>query len=155
MVEKEQGEWWTFDLVRDALVETVLLWRRSPGMGASPFATDGPWQLMTRSDRAGDYDARGGLDQRVEVEPRPLPLSCEEVARRDRVSEWLGLVEKPEDRRLVVLACGWLARGRSTVPWSQVKRAMGIKRGEGALRYRFDKAISAISISLNTAENRM
>lgn len=151
---EEQAEWWTFDMVREAMVDAVHLWRRSPGHGASPFATDGPWQLMTRENRAGDYDAAGGLDQKVDVVPRPLPLSCDEVATRDRVSEWLGLIAKPDDRKLVVAALGYLARGHAQVPWRRIKHEMRIPFGEHGLRKRFDRAIGAIAQSLNGAEFR-
>ena len=67
MMDIESVEWWTFDLVREALVEVLDMWRRSPGDGRSPFATDGPWHLMTRETDAGDYDARGGFGSSSDV----------------------------------------------------------------------------------------
>lgn len=152
--KREEPEWWTFDLVREWLAEAAALWRRSPGGGSYPFATDGPWQWMTRSDQAGDYDARGGLDQRVEVEPRPLPLTRDEVALRDRISEWMRFIANMDDRRLVAMAVSYLASGQQRVPWRKVKRRLGIRFGEDGLRKRFERAISEIAKGLNAAENR-
>ena len=154
MLDLESVDWWTFDLVRQALTETIELWRRSPGDGRSPFATDGPWHLMTRSDAAGDYDARGGFDTSSDVAMRPLPLSRAEVGQRDQVSEWLRHVGKPEDARLVVLACSYYARGYQQVPWRKIRRRMGVDRGEFGLRKRFERAVGAIAEALNAAEIR-
>ena len=36
----------TFDQVEEALIEAVRLWWQSPGGGASPYASDGPWDLI-------------------------------------------------------------------------------------------------------------
>lgn len=145
---------WSFNMVRDELVEAMRLWRRSPGDGASPFATDGPWHLMLRDVNVGDYDARGGDGTSSDVALRPLPLTRDEVARRDAVSEWLRFIEKAEDRKLVVLAVGWLERGRTTVPWRKIRRVLGIPFGEHGLRKRYERAINAICIGLNGAELR-
>lgn len=155
----ERGElaepvFWTFDLVRDALAETISLWARSPGGGVSPFATDGPWKLMVRDIMAGDYDARGGDGTSSDVALRPLPLTRDQVARRDAQSEWLSFIDKPEDRRLVVAAVAYLAKGHARVPWRRIKHRLGIPFGEHGLRKRFERAISAICQALNGAEIR-
>lgn len=147
-------EFWTWELVRDALVEVADLWRRSPGMGGSPFATDGPWHLMERDSQAGDYDARGGEGKSSDVPLRPLPLGCEEVDRRDRVSGWLGFIAEPRDRKLVVLAVGQLAAGRRNISWRRIRERFGIARGEFGLRKRYEKAITQIVEALNGAEIR-
>jgi len=149
------GTWWTFEAVRDALVDAAALWARSPGGGRWPFASDGPWHLMTRERSAGDYDARGGDGVSSDVPLKPLPLSCEEVARRDAVSEWLRAIEKPEDRRLVIMACDYLARGYSRVPWGKIKRRMGVAFGKDGLRRRHDRAISEVSKALNAGVLRV
>ena len=146
------ADWWTFEAVQEALVEAVGLWRRSPGSGASPFATDGPWQWMVREGAKGDYDARGGFDTSSDVPLRPLPLTRDEVAKRDAVSEWLGFVGAAQDRKLVVMATEYLARGRQRVPWRTIKHRMGIKFGEGGLKKRYDKSLFAIAAALNGAE---
>lgn len=150
----EEPEWWTFELVRDALVDASDLWWRSPGGVGAAYANDGPWRLMLREGNHGDYDARGGDGVSSDVPLRPLPLSTVEVARRDRVSDWLGLIDSPDDRRIVVAAIGHLARGRSRVPWRQIKHQLGIRFGEDGLRKRFERALSAIAVSLNTAGKR-
>jgi hypothetical protein len=154
VIDLDAVSWWTFDLVREALVEVLDMWRRTPGDGRSPFATDGPWHLMLRELAAGDYEARGGFGSSSDVAIRPLPLGRAEVAQRDRVSEWLRYVPKPEDARLVVVACGFYARGYQQVPWRKVRRRMGVDRGEFGLRKRFERAIAAIAEGLNAAEIR-
>lgn len=148
---ENQATWWTFEAVRDAITEAVQLWWRSPGGGRSPFATDGPWQWMVRETGAGDYDARGGFDSSSDVPLRPLPLTRDEVATRDRVSEWLAHVAEPADRKLVVLAASYLARGRQTVPWRKIKHRLRVRFGEDGLRRRFERSICAIATALNGA----
>lgn len=144
--------WWTFDLVREALVDAMRLWHRSPGEGRWPFASDGPWHLMTRDLHAGDYDARGGFDGSSDVALHPLPLTREEVARRDAISEWLQFVPATDDRILVSLCCHYYARGYRQLPWGKIKRRMKVERGKGGLRKRFERAIGVIATDLNTAE---
>lgn len=148
-------EWWTFDLVRDALVDAAALWRRSPGGGAWPFATDGPWHLMTRDQNAGDWDARGVDRTSSEVPLRPLPLTRDEVARRDAVSEWIALIPAADDRRLVWIACDYLAAGHARVPWGKVKRRMRVKFGEHGLRRRFGRALAHVAQALNGGNSRV
>lgn len=147
-------EWWSFDLVREALVEATVLWRRSPGSGRWPFASDGPWHLMSRETQAGDYDARGGLDVSSDPLLRPLPLSREEVARRDAVSEWLMLVPSPDDRRLLAACLEFHARGYTQLPWERVMRVLGVRRGKDGLQKRYRASLRAIAEGLNTAEIR-
>lgn len=151
MVDLDAVSWWSFDLVREAMTEAVALWRRSPGDGRSPYATDGPWHLIRRELEAGDYDARGGFDSSSDVVLRPLPVSRVEIAQRDRVSEWLVHIDKPEDRRLVVMACGYYAAGYQQVPWRKIKHRMAIPRGEAGLRKRFERAVRAVAEGLNAA----
>lgn len=150
MIDLDAVDWWSFDLVREAMTEAVALWRRSPGEGRSPYATDGPWHLMQREVGAGDYDARGGFDVSSDVALRPLPLGRAEVAQRDRVSEWLVHIGKPEDRRLVVLACQYYAAGYQQVPWRKIKHRLGVPRGEFGLRKRFERAMLAVVEALNS-----
>lgn len=145
---------WTFAAVRDALVETVVLWRRSPGDGVWPFASDGPWHLMVREIAKGDYDARGGDGTSSDVTLRPLPLTREEVAVRDRRSAWLLHIPAADDRRLVIAVCGALASGYTRPPWAKLKRRFGIRLGQGGLERRYSKAITAICECLNGAEIR-
>ena len=153
-VEEVESVWWTFESVRDALVEAADLWRRSPGGVGAAWATDGPWRQMLREESKGDYDARGGDGTSSDVPLRPRPLTAAEVTKRDRISEWLLLVERAEDRRLVILAVAQLARGRARVSWRKLKQQTGVPFGEDGLRRRFERAIGAIAVALNTAENR-
>lgn len=149
LMDFEAVEWWTFDLVREALVEATVLWRRSPGEGRWPFASDGPWHLMTREVDKGDYDARGGFDTSSDVVLRPLPLSREEVERRDRVSEWLMLVPAAEDRRLLAACLEFHARGYTHLPWARIMRVLGVARGKDGLAKRYRAALRAIAVGLN------
>ena len=141
---------WTFDDVQASLVEALQLWRRSPGGGGWPFAGDGPWHLIQRSSGHGDYDARGGDGKSSDVPLRALPLTRDEVARRDRVSEWLQWVDEP-DRRLVLLALGHLVSGRQRVSWIALKKPLNVKWGADALRKRYGRAVRGICERLNAA----
>lgn len=137
-----------FDAVEEALVDAFVLWRRTPGEGRWPFASDGPWHLVQRSTMAGDYDARGGdLDE--EIEASPLPLTREEVERRDRVTGWIDLVPDAEDRRLIGMALRALAGGADRVPWKRIMKQMGLTRGRDGLRKRYSRAITVICQTLN------
>lgn len=150
----EAVEWWTFELVREALIETTLLWRRSPGSGRWPFASDGPWHLMSRDSQAGDYDARGGFDTSSDVAVRPLPLSRDDVDQRDAVSEWMMLVPAAADRRLLAVCLDFHARGYTQLPWSKIMPFMGVSRGKDGLAKRYRAALRAIAEGLNAAEIR-
>lgn len=146
-------EWWTFDLVREKLVEASDLWWRSPAvMSSQCYATDAPWHQLVREMRFMDYDARGGDGDDAPIGREPL--SVNEVELRDRVSEWLSMVDDAQDRKLIIVAVGYLARGRAQVPWRKIKHQLGIKFGEHGLRKRFDRAVRAITEALNAAEKR-
>ena len=140
----------TFDLVREAMVEAMALWRRTPGGGCYPFAKDAPWNLMTREDRAGDYDARGTDGASSDVPLRPLPLTRAEVADRDRVSEWLQFIDREGDRVLVNCAHWYLAQGESRVPWKRIRLELGLPIGEGGLARRYSRALFAVCKRLNS-----
>jgi hypothetical protein len=150
LMDIEAVEWWTFELVREALVEAAVLWRRSPGEGRWPFASDGPWHLMSR-DAQSDYDARGG--DLTEVKLRPLPLSRAEVDWRDQVTAWLMLVPSEADRRLLGICLDHHARGWKQLPWSdRIMPALGVKRGKAGLQKRYRSALRAIAEGLNSAD---
>jgi hypothetical protein len=138
----------TFAEVEGRLIEAVELWRRSPGGGRSPFAGDGPWELLTERTRA---DAGGGYLGRGEVEAaalRRLPLSRAEVARRDEASAWLTMIDESE-RRVVIAAIHQLAAGRARIDWMGMKARLGIARGAGALAMRYERAVGFIAFRLN------
>lgn len=155
LMDIDAVDWWTFDLVREALVEAAMLWRRSPGSGRWPFASDGPWHLMSRDVNAGDYDARGGFDTSSDVAVRPLPLSRAEVDQRDRVTEWLMLLRSEEDRRLLAICLDHHARGWKQLPWvDRIMPMLGMRRGKDGLAKRYRAALRAIAEALNAAEIR-
>lgn len=141
-----QGVVWSFAAVEERMIEAALLWRRSPGGGRWPFASDGPWHLLTRETRAGDYDARGGEGGEAPA-LRSLPLSRDEVMERDEASGWLELVDE-RDRRLVALAIAEQARTSQRVNWMAMRAKMGIPLGAEGLRKRYSRSITAIARQL-------
>lgn len=138
---------WTFDEVEGRLVEALRLWWHVSG-GWWPFASDGPWHLVA-VDKSWDWDSDRWADA-----PLPkLPLSREQIQRRDEASAWL--THAPErDRRLIVLAVTALAAGRKRVPWRKLLRPMGMRRGADGLRMRYGRAVTVICEALNAAEMR-
>jgi hypothetical protein len=160
---------WTFAAVEERLVEAMLLWKRSPGGGLGPssgtgYASDAPWQMLTRAVRASAGDVRG-MDfarmlladdeeetRRWQGRERPLPLTRDDVARRDEASEWLRLVAE-KDRRLVVLALLSLASGAKRVPWMRLKAAIGVQFGADGLRMRYERALGRVAKGLNARKS--
>lgn len=142
-----QPNFYSFALVEDRLVEAMRLWWHVSG-GWWPFASDGPWHLIATDD-SWDWDSDRWADA-----PMPkLPLSREQMRRRDEATAWLR--HAPErDRRLVVLAVTALAAGRKRVPWRSLLRPMRMRRGADGLRMRYGRAVNAICVALNTAEIR-
>ena len=137
-----------FEDVEARLIEAVMLWRRSPGGGRSPFAADGPWDLITERTRAeagGGYIGRGEVEQ---VALRRLPLTRAEVAERDEASA-LVLLAPERDRRLVVAVVMAKAAERR-IRWSDIRRRLGAGGiGERGLGMRYTRAIGAIVKAVN------
>lgn len=145
-----QGRW-TFDMVQEQMVEAVRIWWRTPGRvgpGRGPYAGDGPWELMVREAWLGDYDARGGDGVSSDVPLRSAAMTRADVAARDQASDWLIYVPE-RDRKLVVMALGQLAGGKSRVSWMALRRPMGVKIGAHGLRRRYTRAIGGIADALN------
>ena len=128
--------------VQAALVEAIDLWRRTPAAIKLGMKTSGIWSQMLQRIDPGDHDGRGG--DMIAPTPRPLPLSRDEVWRRDAITEWYLDIPKAEDRRLVAMAVAYLYRGYQRVPWLKIKHQMGIKFGAEGLRKRYGKAIFTI-----------
>lgn len=159
MLKNQENGFWTFDEVQARLIEAVHLWRRSPGEGHWPFATDAPWHLLTRAARADAGRVKGMDLQRMLLDDdvqetkqwqgreRPLPLTRDEVARRDQASEWLTVVEEA-DRPIVQLALLDLANGRR-VSWLAMRSKVGITLGAGGLAKRYSQAITRIAVHLS------
>lgn len=133
-----------FQTVEAELVEAGALWLRSPRVGHVPVRS--AWPDIVRETMLGDYDASGG--DKVTPEPVPLPLTRDEVAWRDLVSDWILYVPDPDDRRLVSLVTMYRARGAKTF-WHKVLHAMHMKRGIGRLQQRYRKAVTAICNGVN------
>lgn len=146
----EAGSFWTFDAVVERLVETMDLWRRSPGGGRWPFAGDGPWHLVSAMPspvELAEFEL-GRAQMAHDERPRSLPLSRSEVGLRDEVTEWLSWV--PEDkRRVVVLAVIDLARGFASPRWSAMLPKLGLTIGAGGVEYRYSQGIQFIANVLN------
>ena len=132
-----------YDDVEAALIDAMLVqWRTESGRW--PFASDGPWHLIKKEDLAG-YE--GG-----KTPPRPprVPPSRAELERmRDVLFGWLPLVPNDVDRRVIVLAISWRARGEKRVPWRRVaaKVSMGLSADAAKMRYR--RAVHALTVALN------
>ena len=145
-----------------ALVEAVRMLKRMPGEGRMPFATDGPWHLISRRDRAeGDLQA---WQQERELEAvreernraRAAGLSAEEVTWMETVLGWLEQVAE-RDRKLVVLAVQQLAGGAARVRWSKVKAelvASGVAEtvGDRALGMRYVRALRALAARVDVRQ---
>ena len=163
-VEMEEGLW-TFDAVQQRIVDAVRAWWHGEG-GRWPFASDGPWHLLTREARA-DIKAEGlkrsELDQLLAAAgagaPEPkVPLSLAEIAERDEVTEeWLPMVSE-RDRRIVVLGAMQLAGGRSRISWRDIRAKLeggpavslvDLPETTRGLGMRYSRAITAICKQLN------
>lgn len=148
----------------EALVEAVkMAWRAGGGGGRWPFASDGPWHLMTREVRAGGtWDAwRIEIDAaRERRSPRTVPLTAEEVDAMDATLAWL--LHVPEaDRKLVEVAVTFLAAGRTQVSWAEVRRRMAafpqwreVAVSDRGLGMRYSRAVGAIANAVNLERRR-
>jgi len=156
-----------FREVEEKLVAAAELWIRTPASGfgpgrASPFASDGPWHLLTRQARAGDlWEA-----WRVEIEEKAVEaardkgafatsegyvargLTTAEVEMRDAVTDWLLLVPE-EDRLLVVEGIWFRARSGRRIDWARMLRLLGLARGKEGLRKRYCRALAALGRELH------
>lgn len=149
----------SFADVERQMVEAMELWQRTPGEGRWPFAGDGPWHLVTPdASEAGraEFVLNAEREGKAAAEaPRRLPLSLEEVRRRDAISEWLRLAPE-QDRRLVTLVLARYARGDKQIKWKRIREQL-IRSGEPAisargLGMRYSRAITAIARSLKMAD---
>jgi hypothetical protein len=157
---REEG-FWTFDAVKERLIEALMLWRRSPGGGKWPFAKDAPWHLMTRRTRLMTADYKAGRElqlhlqreddeeaKRWEGRDSRGPLSRDEIARRDEATEWLTWMAE-DARRVVILALVQLARGADNISWVKVKATLGSEVSRQAVYKRYSTAIHRVAVRLN------
>lgn len=149
-MEDRIGGGWTFEAVQERLVEAMITcWRQPDGERAwlRVVASDGPWRLVV--PEAGDYDGgRGAGEARAEAALRPASLTRTDLAEMEEAFGWAGWLQ-PEDRRLVGLAIGALARGQRQVSWRALLGRMGLERGADGLRRRYGLAIASIAARLN------
>jgi hypothetical protein len=146
VLAEEQDRVWAFVTVEDRMIEAAALWRRAPGGGASPFATDGPWHLIKAE--AGDYDARGGDLSQVQL--KPLPLARAEVDRMMEASGWIEAHVPERDRKLVCLVLVVKAQDRRP-NWLRLLAVLGLGHGAEGLRKRYSRAITAVAKALTAA----
>jgi hypothetical protein len=156
---------WTFDAVQEELIEALrLLWRLpSGGREPSRFATDGPWQHLTRAVRAEAGKMAMMELWRIEQEEaaragralQHVPLKAEEVTWMNERLEWLDLAPE-RDRKLVFEAVWQLARGQAKVSWTRIRKRMlahpawrDVAVSPKALGQRYSRAIAAIAMTLN------
>lgn len=135
---------WAYEAVEERLVEMVDLWRRSPGGGSAGYATDGPWRQMLR-----EWWDHGAHDER----PAPrLPLTRDEVGRRDEASSWVERWVPVRDVPLLWLALCAKARGAQP-GWKRIGSDLGLALSRQALALRYERAVGAICRALNAAAN--
>ncbi len=162
--EKMEESFWTFAAVEERLIEAMRLWKRSPGGGKWPFASDAPWQWITRKARIVEGGFKGReLQLRMQQEDaeeakamegrdRRGALTREEVALRDETSEWLTWIA-PDARKVVAAAIAQRADGRDSIDWARVKRELAgdplAAIGNKGVYRRYTRAIQAIARRLN------
>lgn len=158
--------------LRAELAECAALSWRLGSVGVakrSPWASDGPWALMRREARAGDYDARGGdLDGDDAPPPGRDGLTVEQLARLERCGGWLVLLEgRPRwakgftvhvsDGQIVAAVARADALGSGAADaagrtdWARVARACGVTVGCAArLRHRHGRALQWLLVRLSS-----
>ncbi len=134
--------------VEDRLVEAMLTCWRYPDRERGWQRIRSAWPEISRDVWAGDYDARGGEGSSSDVAIRPASLTRIEVAEMEEAFGWLDTIS-PEDRKLVGLAIGQLARGKREVSWIDMLYWIGLDRGADGLRMRYGRALNAICIALS------
>ena len=140
--------------VEGELVEAVkLFWRMPSGRGRWPFASDGPWSLITRLDRAGSAmeawrQEQDDTRERAKDPAASVPLTAEEVTWMEKRLSWL-LRIRDEDRKLVELALRQQAAGAERIDWLAIKARLSAEIGNKGLYRRYSRAIGALTQALN------
>lgn len=135
------GSLLSFAEVEARLVEAVRVSWRLPDREAGWHRVQSAWPEILREASAGDYDARGGDLSSSDVRLRTAAATRGEVVEMEQAFGWLTAVAD-DDRRLVALAIGCLARGDKQVPWLRLRKPMGIARGADGLRMRYERALA-------------
>lgn len=143
----------TFDDVQERLIEAVITSWRLPDRHRAWLRVRSAWPDVLRELAAGDYDARGGLEAGDQVEVRPASLTRADHDEMEEAFGWMAAVSQ-EDRRLVAMVIGELARGQREVSWRRMLGRMGLTRGADGLRMRYGRAIQAIAAFKNGGNPR-
>ena len=139
---------WSFEMVEERLVEALLTCWRQPDRERGWQWVKSAWPDITREQHLGDADARGGFGLGQEPTLRPASLTRLEVAEMEEAFGWADQLAA-EERRLVGVVIGQLARGKRQVSWHAVARAFGMRRGSDGFRMRYGRAIARIADRLN------
>ena len=141
---------YSFADVEERLVEAVRVMQRLGDREAGWLRVKACWPDIVREREAGDYDAHGYLGQSSDIVVRPLPATRRDVDQMEQAFAWV-LAARPEDRRLIALAIGALARGDKQVPWMRLRKPMGIKLGAHGLRKRYGRAMHLVVKAANAS----
>ncbi|MGN5374604.1 DUF6362 family protein [Sphingomonas hankookensis] len=144
----------SFAEVEARLVEAVRVSWRLPDREAGWQRVRSAWPEILRETAAGDYDARGGDLASSDVPLRTAAATRGEVVEMEQAFDWLRAVAD-EDRRLVALAIGCLARGDKQVPWLRLRPPMGLTHGAEGLRKRYTRALGRACQRANLAFLRL
>ncbi|SCW77497.1 hypothetical protein SAMN02927924_02803 [Sphingobium faniae] len=139
---------YSFADVEERLVEAMLVMRRLSDREAGWLRVKASWPDIVGEPEPGDYDARGYLGNSSDIPLRPLPATRNDIAMMEEAFAWV-MAAKAEDRRLIALAIGALARGEKRVPWMRLRKPMGIKLGAHGLRKRYDRAMHQVVKAAN------
>lgn len=148
--EREEGRLKSFSDVEERLVEAMLVMKRLSDREAGWLRVRASWPDIVREHEAGDYDARGYLGNSGDIPLRPLPATRKDIAMMEEAFAWV-LAAKPDDRKLIALAIGALARGEKRVPWMQLRKPMGVTRGADGLRMRYERAMRKVVKAANAS----
>lgn len=140
-----RGVMLSFEEVQAALVEAIEVRLRQQGSGYWPFAKDGPWALIQRDWVQLVEDALAGREVSI---PKGKPSRAELAMMQVRL-EWLMLVPKDDDRRLVVKAITMLARNWMLVPWGKLVEPKARWRTGDGLRMRYGRAMADLTRRVN------
>jgi hypothetical protein len=150
--------------VEAELVEAVKLQRRMPRDAFEPssFATDGPWQHLTRAVRAEAggmawmelwrllQDAAAREHRNV---MRTVPLTAEQVTWMEKRIEWL-LIVPDRDRRLVWMALWQQACGHETIRWTWIAADLPVEISRKGMYRRYVRALQGLAKALGAGALR-
>lgn len=141
----------TFDDVQERLVEAMLTCWRHPDRERAWQRIRSWWPDIRRHNANGDYgDTPDGASS---AQLRPIAASRRDIAEMEEAFGWVDALST-EDRKLVGLAVSILARGRREISWSRLLAPMGMTRGAGGLRRRYERAIASICAAQNGGNPR-